>query len=120
VTAAAAAVDGALANGKSCRMGHASKPDERSIVRRCLVSGRVQGVYYRASAAERARAAGITGYARNLPDGRVEVLICGSASAVDEFIAWLWIGPAAAKVRDVAFEALELALEELPQEFRTA
>ncbi len=90
------------------------------IVRRCLVSGRVQGVYYRASAAQRARAAGITGHARNLPDGRVEVLACGSHPAISEFIAWLWIGPAAAKVSDVAAEELELALEELPREFRTA
>ena len=90
------------------------------IVRRCLVSGRVQGVYYRASAAQRARAAGITGHARNLPDGRVEVLACGPHGAIEEFIAWLWIGPSAAKVSDVAAEALELALEDWPQEFRTA
>jgi acylphosphatase len=88
-------------------------------VRRCLISGRVQGVYYRASAAQRARAAGITGHARNLPDGRVEVLICGTDSAVREFIAWLWIGPAAAKVSHVADEALELAPDQLPREFRT-
>jgi acylphosphatase len=89
-------------------------------VRRCLISGRVQGVYYRASAAQRARAAGITGYARNLPDGRVEVLACGSQREVAEFIAWLWIGPAAAKVSEVAAETLELKPEELPREFRTA
>jgi acylphosphatase len=90
------------------------------VARRCLVSGRVQGVYYRASAAQRARAAGITGHARNLPDGRVEVLACGSDGAVDAFIAWLWIGPAAAKVVHVAAEAIELEREQLPQEFRTA
>jgi acylphosphatase len=101
-------------------MGVSSDSDEPLVVRRCLVSGRVQGVYYRASAAQRARAAGITGHARNLPDGRVEVLACGSDSAVGEFIAWLWIGPSAAKVSDVAAEALELALEQLPREFRTA
>ena len=83
------------------------------------VSGRVQGVYYRASAAERARAVGITGHARNLPDGRVEVLACGSHEAVSEFIAWLWVGPAAAKVSEVASETIELALEELPERFRT-
>ena len=90
------------------------------VVRRCLVSGRVQGVYYRASAAERARRAGITGYARNLPDGRVEVLVCGSRGAVEEFVAWLWIGPSAAKVVEVVSETLELTLEQLPQDFRTA
>ena len=89
-------------------------------MRRCFISGRVQGVYYRASAAQRARAAGITGHARNLPDGRVEVLVCGSENEVGEFIAWLWIGPAAAKVSHVAAEALELSPDELPREFRTA
>jgi acylphosphatase len=101
-------------------MSEAERAAAPLIVRRCVVSGRVQGVYYRASAAQRARAAGITGHARNLPDGRVEVLACGSHGAISEFIAWLWIGPAAAKVSDVAAEELELALEELPREFRTA
>jgi acylphosphatase len=88
------------------------------IVRRCLISGRVQGVFYRASAAQRARAAGITGHARNLPDGRVEVIACGPHGAIEEFIAWLWIGPSAAKVSHVAAETVEL--EQLPQAFRTA
>jgi len=100
-------------------MSDSSAAAGSKIVRRCLVSGRVQGVYYRASAAERARAAGITGHARNLPDGRVEVLACGSDQAINEFIAWLWIGPAAAKVSDVACEAIELAHEALPGRFRT-
>ncbi len=90
------------------------------IARRCLVSGRVQGVFYRASARERARAAGIGGHARNLPDGRVEVLACGEEAAVLQFIEWLWIGPIAAKVTDVSVEHLELAPHELPHEFRTA
>ena len=47
------------------------------IARRCLVAGRVQGVFYRASTRARAEALGVTGYARNLADGRVEVLACG-------------------------------------------
>ena len=89
------------------------------IARRCLVSGRVQGVYYRATAADRARALGLTGHALNLPDGRVEVLACGSERAVAEFIAWLWTGPSAAKVSDVTAEVLELASHELPVGFRT-
>jgi acylphosphatase len=90
------------------------------VARRCLISGRVQGVYYRASARERARAAGIAGHARNLPDGRVEVLACGEEAAVQEFIAWLWIGPVAAKVTGVAVESLELAPHEHPREFKTS
>jgi acylphosphatase len=87
-------------------------------VRLCLVSGRVQGVYYRASAAQQARAAGITGHARNLADGRVEVLACGPDQVVEEFIAWLWIGPAAAKVAEVVSETLQLPPAELPDGFR--
>lgn len=89
------------------------------VVHRCLVSGRVQGVYYRATAAERARSAGITGHARNLPDGRVEVLACGGEHAVREFIEWLWIGPSAAKVIDVRAEVIEIAESELPDRFMT-
>jgi acylphosphatase len=72
---------------------------------RFLVSGRVQGVFYRASAREQALALGLSGYARNLPDGRVEVLACGPASAIDTFERWLWQGPAAARVDAVAREA---------------
>ncbi len=71
------------------------------ICRRCLVSGRVQGVFYRASTADRARKLGITGYAKNLSDGRVEVLASGEEKAVQELIDWLWQGPPAAKVTAV-------------------
>ena len=71
---------------------------------RFLVSGRVQGVFYRASAREQALALGLSGYARNLPDGRVEVLAFGSASAIETFERWLWQGPAAARVDAVSRE----------------
>ena len=47
------------------------------VCKKCLVGGRVQGVFYRATAARRARELGIRGHARNLPDGHVEVLACG-------------------------------------------
>jgi acylphosphatase len=67
----------------------------------CWVSGRVQGVYYRGTAASHARAAGISGYARNLPDGRVEVLLQGPDAAVEAFIQWLWVGSVASKVTAV-------------------
>ncbi len=73
---------------------------------RCLVAGRVQGVWYRASAQRQAQALGITGYARNLADGRVEVLACGEASALERLQAWLWQGPPAAEVIDVRCEAV--------------
>lgn len=71
------------------------------ICRRFIVSGRVQGVFYRASAARRARELGICGHARNLPDGQVEVFACGTADAVREFGAWLWIGSSASHVTAV-------------------
>ncbi|MBV9343853.1 MAG: acylphosphatase [Gammaproteobacteria bacterium] len=92
----------------------------RMVCKKCLVGGRVQGVFYRASAARRARELGISGYARNLTDGRVEVLACGSAQAVESFIGWLWVGPSGAKVN--AVEVLEMKAEEQdePQGFFTA
>lgn len=71
------------------------------VCRICWVTGRVQGVFYRGSAQIRAHQLGITGHARNLADGRVEVLACGEVSQVDTFIEWLWIGPAAASVTGV-------------------
>src|SRR5471030_2130911 len=89
------------------------------VARRCLVSGRVQGVYYRASAQQRARVAGIAGHARNLDDGRVEVLAYGDEPRVLEFIDWLWIGPSAAKVTQVIVEIIEIHPTQLPPDFRT-
>jgi acylphosphatase len=77
------------------------------LCKKCLVGGRVQGVFYRATAARRARELGISGYARNLPDGRVEVLACGEDAAVDAFVRWLWIGSSASKVTSV--EASDVA-----------
>jgi acylphosphatase len=71
------------------------------ICKKCLVSGRVQGVFYRGTAAQRARELGVRGYARNLPDGRVEVLACGEIQAVQTFVDWLWIGSSASKVTAV-------------------
>ena len=65
------------------------------------MSGRVQGVFYRGTTVSRARAMGITGYARNLPDGRVEVLVQGPQAVVEDFIKWLWIGSVASKVTAV-------------------
>jgi acylphosphatase len=71
---------------------------------RCLVGGRVQGVFFRASAREQAVRLGVTGYARNLPDGRVEVLACGAPQAVAQLRDWLRVGPPRAEVTGVACE----------------
>ncbi len=64
---------------------------------RFLVSGRVQGVFYRASTREQALALGLSGHALNLPDGRVEVVAVGPDEALDALERWLWQGPALAR-----------------------
>jgi acylphosphatase len=66
------------------------------------VSGRVQGVWYRASAQAAAARLGVAGWARNLPGGEVEVRAEGSPEAVDRMIAWCRQGPPAALVESVA------------------
>lgn len=68
---------------------------------RCRVAGRVQGVFYRASTRNQARELGVTGFARNLPDGSVEVLACGERAAVHALRDWLWEGSSAAAVESV-------------------
>jgi acylphosphatase len=72
---------------------------------RFLVSGKVQGVFYRASTRERALGLGLCGYARNLPDGRVEVLASGSDASLEALERWLWQGPTDARVDAVLREA---------------
>ena len=87
------------------------------VVKRYLVTGRVQGVFFRASTARVARRLELTGYAKNLADGRVEVLACGMAHAVAELEAWLWQGPSASSVTDVGGETLTI---DPPADFLTA
>ncbi len=67
----------------------------------CLVAGRVQGVFFRASAQKEARRLGLTGHARNLPDGRVEVVACGDPAALEAMREWLREGPPQARVSDL-------------------
>lgn len=82
--------------------------------RRCFVSGHVQGVAYRAAAQHKARELGVSGYARNIADGRVELLVCGDTAAVDALCAWLWQGPPHAQVSDVTCMDVEI---EPPHDF---
>ncbi|MFZ4790905.1 MAG: acylphosphatase [Candidatus Competibacteraceae bacterium] len=70
----------------------------------CYVSGRVQGVGFRYATAEKAQALRLTGYVRNLPDRRVEVLVNGEESAVLALRHWLWQGPPMACVASVQCE----------------
>lgn len=69
--------------------------------RRFLVSGRVQGVFYRAATQDRARRLGLTGWVRNLPDGRVELIACGDETKLKQLEEWLWQGPPHAHVENV-------------------
>jgi acylphosphatase len=71
--------------------------DER-VRRRVLVSGRVQGVWFRESCRDEAQLAGVGGWVRNLGDGRVEVVVEGSPAAVDRVVAWCHQGPRRARV----------------------
>lgn len=70
------------------------------------VSGKVQGVYFRASTREQAQALELVGYAKNLPDGRVEVVAEGSQQALDALLRYLSHGPAEARVDDVSHRAI--------------
>ncbi len=81
------------------------------VARRCFVSGRVQGVFFRASTRQRASELGLSGYAVNLADGRVEVLLVGELPAARQLVEWLHRGPPAAQVTRV--EVSEVALESL-------
>jgi acylphosphatase len=91
------------------------------VARRCLVAGRVQGVFYRASTRQRAVELQVTGYARNLADGRVEVLACGEPAAVHALCDWLWTGSPTSHVTSVETEEVgEPELDGRPTEFRTA
>jgi acylphosphatase len=74
---------------------------------RVVASGRVQGVFYRASCARLARGLGLGGYVRNLPDGRVEAAFEGADAAVDEMVAWSREGSDLANV-----DHLEVVTEE--------
>jgi acylphosphatase len=90
------------------------------IARRCFVSGRVQGVFYRASTRQRAVELGLSGYACNLPDGRVEVLAVGESAAIQALIDWLAVGPPAASVSEVSVEEVSATdLRDVPVGFAT-
>lgn len=67
-----------------------------------LISGRVQGVWFRHFTREQAEANALTGWVRNLSDGRVEALLCGEEKAVRHVEAWLNRGPELANVAEVA------------------
>jgi acylphosphatase len=72
-----------------------------------VVSGRVQGVFFRAAAAQEARGLGLRGWVRNLPDGRVQIRAEGGRRNLEMLIAWAHQGPPAARVMEVEVEWCE-------------
>jgi acylphosphatase len=81
------------------------------VQRRVFVSGRVQGVSFRASAAFEAQRLGeLKGFARNLEDGRVEIVVAGEEPAVLKLVAWCRQGPARARVDKI--EVIEEAVDQ--------
>lgn len=78
------------------------------IASRFIVSGKVQGVWFRASTRDRALALGLCGHAKNLPDGTVEVLASGEPEAVEMLAEWLREGPPMARVESVARSPADL------------
>src|SRR5688572_260831 len=84
---------------------------------RATVRGRVQGVWFRASAAQRAMVLGLRGRVENRPDGSVLVHAAGSPAALDALVAWLHVGPPMARVDTVEVEIIEPASMEWPEGF---
>jgi acylphosphatase len=89
---------------------------ENKICKHWYVSGKVQGVWFRASTVEQARQLGLMGWVRNLEDGRVEVLACGDQKKIEQLHEWLKHGPKLAKVSDLLHE--EIPWQE-HEEFKT-
>jgi acylphosphatase len=81
------------------------------VTRRLVVSGRVQGVGYRAFLTREARAAGVAGWVRNRRDGTVEAVVQGNADAVERVIARARLGPPAGRVDDLQVQPAEGGFE---------
>lgn len=77
-----------------------------------IVSGKVHGVYYRKSAEEKAETLGVTGWIKNLPDGRVEFEVQGMSPRVDDFLRWARRGSNASRVDDMEQNEMDTVAEE--------
>lgn len=74
---------------------------QNKICMHFMIKGKVQGVWFRASTQDEAKALGITGFARNTEDGHVEVVACGDKEKMMQFCTWLQKGPELARVDHV-------------------
>jgi acylphosphatase len=79
----------------------------KKICVKAMVSGRVQGVFFRQSTQQQAQKLGITGHAINLTDGRVEVLACGTEQSIKQLLIWLDHGPEMAHVSKVEYKEIQ-------------
>ncbi|WP_423063156.1 acylphosphatase [Candidiatus Paracoxiella cheracis] len=82
-------------------MNHATK-----MCIHAVVSGKVQGVFFRDSTMKKAQELGLTGWVKNLDDGNVELLACGERDVIMLFTEWLWEGPDRAEVSNVHWEEI--------------
>ena len=69
-----------------------------------IISGRVQGVFFRQNTFKKAKKLGVLGWVRNLPDGRVEIIFDGDKSKVEDIVNWAKKGPVSALVKDFEIE----------------
>jgi len=90
------------------------------ICKKCFISGKVQGVFFRVSTQEQAIANEITGYAKNLANGAVEVLLCGEQKQVEILIEWLHHGPDYAQVVTVDCQDQPYSSLNIPKKFDIA
>jgi acylphosphatase len=72
-----------------------------------IVSGSVQGVFFRTETRDRARSLGVAGWIRNAPDGTVEAAFEGEDERVDSMVEWCWRGPSGARVERVEVDWVE-------------
>ena len=79
----------------------------KKICLRSVVSGSVQGVFYRAATQRKARELGVSGWARNCFDGTVEVLACGDEATVRLLLDWLWQGSVQSSVVDITSDVVD-------------
>ena len=81
--------------------------NSKRVTVRIVVSGRVQGVSFRASLQEKALESSVDGWVRNRNDGSVEALLQGDGESVRRVVEWSWAGPPRAEVTDVTVETLD-------------
>lgn len=87
------------------------------VTRKAKVSGKVQGVFFRACTRQQAVSLKLKGYANNLADGSVEVLAQGNEESVNSLFEWLWIGSPHSQVLSVA--TTDISTDEIYRGFTT-